>query len=91
MSKGRKKQTYGFLHGSAISAYIHASKPTKLEDFTIQVSQNFKFLQLTSKVSMNLYNQEIISPISSPQVFPTLTHSHTHNLIRNENYNKNSL
>ena len=30
---------------------------------------------MTSKVSTNLYNQEIISPISSPQVFPTLTHS----------------
>ena len=46
-----------------------------LEDFTVQPSKGFMFLQLTSKVSMNLYNQEIISPISSPQVFLTLVHS----------------
>ena len=46
-----------------------------LEDFTIQASQDFKFLQLTSKVSINIYNEEIISPISSPQVFLTLVHS----------------
>ena len=46
-----------------------------LENFTIQASQGFKFLQLTSKVSMNFYNQEIISPISLPQVFLTLVHS----------------
>ena len=70
-----REQTQWFLRGSVITAYVHASKLTQLEDFTMQASQGFKCLQLTSKVSMNLYNKEIISPISSPQVFLTLVHS----------------
>ena len=44
MSKGEEKQTHEFLRGSAIPAYVHASKLTWLEDFTIQASQGFKRL-----------------------------------------------
>ena len=36
MSKGEEKQTHEFLRGSAIPAYVHASKRSKLEDFTIR-------------------------------------------------------
>ena len=56
------------------SPYVHASKQTKLEDFTIQASQGFKHLQLTSKVSLNIYNKRL-SPISYPKCIPTLTTS----------------
>ena len=51
MSKGKEKQTHEFLHGSVIPAYVHSSKRSKLEDFTIQAFQGFKCLQLTPKVS----------------------------------------
>ncbi|KAK9209407.1 hypothetical protein WN944_001773 [Citrus x changshan-huyou] len=36
MSKGEEKQTHEFLRGLAIPAYVHASKQSKLEDFTIR-------------------------------------------------------
>ena len=39
------------------------SEHTGLEDFIIQALQGFKRLQLTSKVSMDLYNKRL-SPIS---------------------------
>ena len=61
MRKAKEKQTHEFLRGSAIPAYVLASKRSKLEDFTIEAFQGFKCLQLTFKVSMNLYNKEIIS------------------------------
>ena len=73
MSKGKEKQTHEFLRGSAIPAYVHASKQPKLGDFTIQAFQGFKNLQLTSKVSMNLYNKEIISQSLHSSVSRTQT------------------
>ena len=33
--QGKRKQTQGFLRGSAIPAYVHTSKHTGLEGFTI--------------------------------------------------------
>ena len=56
-----RKQTERFLRGLAVSAYVHTSKQPKLEDFTIQAFQDFKSLQLTSKVTINFYSKEIIS------------------------------
>ena len=42
----KREQTQHFLLGLAIPGYVHASKPTKLEDFTIQASQGFKFFTI---------------------------------------------
>ena len=61
MSKGEEKQTYEFLRGSAIPAYVHASKRSKLEDFTIRAFPRLQPFTIDFKVSMNLYNKEIIS------------------------------
>ena len=60
MSKGEEKQTHEFLHGSTIPAYVHASKRSKLEDFTIQPFPRLQLFTINFKVSMNLYNKEII-------------------------------
>ena len=48
MSKREEKQTHEFLRGLTIPAYVHVSKRSKLEDFTIQAFQGFKRLQLIS-------------------------------------------
>ena len=61
MSKREEKQTHEFLRGSAIPAYVHASKHTGLEDFTIQAFPRLQPITIDFKVSMNLYNKEIIS------------------------------
>ena len=57
MSKGEEKQTHKFLRGSAIPA----SKQSKLEDFTIRTFPKLQPVTIDFKVSMNLYNKEIIS------------------------------
>ena len=83
-----RKQMQRFLHDSAISAYVHTSKQPKLENFTIQAFQMFKSLQLTSNVSINIYNKEITSQSLQPSV------SHTYTLINlwgNEDHNKKKL
>ena len=61
MRKGEEKQTHEFLRGSAISAYVHASKQSKLEDFTIQAFPRLQPITIDFEVSINLYNEEIIS------------------------------
>ena len=61
MSKGEEKQTHEFLRGSVISAYVYASKWSKLEDFTIRSFPKLQTFTIDFKVSMNLYNKEIIS------------------------------
>ena len=61
MSKGEDKQKHEFLCGSAIPAYVHASNQSKLEDFTTQAFPRFQPFTIDFKVSMNLYNKEIIS------------------------------
>jgi len=82
MSKGIEKQTHEFLRGSAIPAYIYASKRSKLEDFTIQ---GFKRLQLTSRCQWTFTIKRL-----SPNLFTQV--SHTLKLLqlrwRNECYNK---
>ena len=57
MSKGEEKQTHEFLRGSAITAYVHASKRSKLEDFTIQAFPRLLPFIIDFKVSINLYNK----------------------------------
>ena len=73
MSNGKEKQTHEVLRGSAIPAYVHASKRSKVEDFTIQAFLDLKCLQLTSKVLMNLCNKEIISQSLHSSVSHTQT------------------
>ena len=60
------------LRGSAIPACIHASKPTKLEDFTIQASQGFKFYTIDFQdVNKPLQPRDYLS-ISSLKCFSHL-------------------
>ena len=75
MSKGRenKHEDFHVVRCSVIPAYVHSSKQPKLDDFTIQAFQGFKSLQLTFKVSMNLYNKEIISQSLQLSVYHTYT------------------
>ena len=73
MSKGEEKQTHEFLRGSAIPAYAHASKRSKLEDFTIQAFLRVQPFTIDFKVSMNLYNKEIISQSLHSSVSHTQT------------------
>ena len=61
MSKGEEKQTHEFLRGSAIPAYVHASKRSKLEDFTNQAFPRLQPNTIDFEVSINLYNEEIFS------------------------------
>ena len=61
MSNRTEKQTHEFLRGSAIPAYVHAFKRSKLEDFTIRTFPKLQPVTIDFKVSMNLYNKEIIS------------------------------
>ena len=75
MSKGEKKQTHEFLRGSAIPTYVHAYKQSKLKNFTIQVFPRIQPFTIDFKVSMNLYNKEIISQSLYSNV------SHTQTLI----------
>ena len=63
-----------FLHGLANFAYVHASKLTEIKDFTIQVlhPKSSKSLQLTSKVSIHLYNLKLnLSPLT-----PSVSHAY---------------
>ena len=62
-------QIWRFLRGSANLAYVHASKPTKLEDFTIQASQGFKFFTIDFQGVNQPLHQEIIQNLLT-QVYP---------------------
>ena len=73
MSKVEEKQTHKILRGSANPAYVHASKRSKLEDFTIQVFPRLQPFTIDFKVSMNLYNKEIISQSLHSSVSHTQT------------------
>ena len=73
MSKGEEKQTHEFLRDSAIPAYVHASKWSKLEDFTIRAFPRLQPFTIDFKVSMNLYNKEIISQSLHSSVSHTQT------------------
>ena len=73
MSKGKEKQTHEFLRGSAIPAYVHASKQSKLEDFTIRAFPRLQPFTIDFKVSLNLYNKEIISQSLHSSVSHTQT------------------
>ena len=73
MSKGEEKQTYEFLRGLAIPAYVHASKRSKLENFTIGAFPRLQTFTIDFKVSMNLYNKEIISQSLHSSVSHTQT------------------
>ena len=73
MSKGEEKQTHEFLRGSAISAYIYTSKRSKLDDFTIQAFPRLQPFTIDFKVSINLYNKEIISQSRYSSVSHTQT------------------
>ena len=73
MSKGEEKQTHEFLRGSANPAYVHACKLSKLEDFTIQAFPRLQPFTIDFKVSMNLYNKEIISQSLHSSVSHTQT------------------
>ena len=88
MSKGEEKQTHEFLRGSAIPAYVHASNHTRLEDFTIQVFSRLQMFTIDFKVSMNLYNKRLSLQSLHPKCF---SHLYTHNLMRNKNYNNETL
>ena len=85
MSKGKEKQTHEFLRGSAILTYVHASKRSKLEDFTIQAFQGFKCLRLTLRCQWTFTIKRL-----SPNLFTQV--SHTLKLLQlrwwNESYNK---
>ena len=71
--QGKREQTQGFLRGSAIPAYVHASKRSKLEDFTIRAFPRLQPFTIDFKVSMNLYNKEIISQSLHSSVSHTQT------------------
>ena len=73
MSKGKEKQTHEFLRGWAIPAYVHASKQSKLEDFTIQAFPRLQPITIDFVVSINLYNKEIISKSLHSSVSHTQT------------------
>ena len=88
MSKGEEKQTHEFLRGSAIPAYVHASKRSKLEDFTIRAFPRLQTFTIDFKVVINLYNKRLSLQSLHSKCF---SHLYSHNLMRNDKYNKNSL
>ena len=73
MSKGEEKQTHKFLRGSTIPAYVHASKRSMLEDFTIRAFPTLQPFTIDFKVSMDLYNKGIISQSLHSSVSHTQT------------------
>ena len=76
--QGKRKQTQGFLRGSAIPAYVHASKHTGLEDFTIEAFPRPQTFIIDFKVSMNLYNKRLYLQSLHPKCF---SHLYSHNLM----------
>ena len=88
MRKGRKSKLKNFY---VVRQSPPMSTPPSTPSLRISLSkpfQGFKRLQLTSKVSMNLYNKRLSLQSLHPKCF---LHLYTHNLMRNEKYNNESL
>ena len=59
-----------------------------LEDFTIQAFPRLQTITIDFKVSMNLYNKRLYLQSLHPKC---LSHLYSHNLMRNDKYNNESL
>ena len=88
MSKGRESKLKDFY---VVLQSPLTSTPPSTPSLKISLSepfQGFKHLQLTSRWSMNLYNKRLSLKSFHPKCF---SHLYTHNLMRNENYNNETL